>query len=95
MREKIKAVENATDIAKKRAKKAEESMEQLRKKFNDSNEAKAVQELNILKHRVEDMKTQIQKDTSEKKELLSQRDEYRQAAHKLVSTSTTTRLTTV
>ncbi len=74
----MKVVESAAEAANNRALKAEEAMK-------NSNEAQMVQELNMLKSQAEDMKNKIKSQTSEKNELLSQRDQYRKAAHKLVS----------
>lgn len=85
MREKMKSMEGDKEALKCRAIKAEEEIKVLQKKFKTSNEAKTAYELNIVKHELEQMKLKLQREMSEKEQLVSQRDEYRQAAHKLVS----------
>jgi hypothetical protein len=81
----MKVSEIAVELAKKQATKAEEMMEQLRTQLKNSNEVKAEEDLQILTNRVEEFENQIEKERLEKIELVSQRDEYRKASHKLVS----------
>lgn len=84
MVERMQGCEKVALELKRRALIAETEVEQLRNKFKNSNEAKATQELQMLRHRMVDIKDQLQREQEEKDKLLSQRDEYRQAAHKLV-----------
>ena len=82
--ERIQGCEKVAEELKRRALIAESEVEQLRNKFKTSNEAKATQELQMLRDYMADMKNQLQREKEEKDKLLLQRDEYRQAAHKLV-----------
>lgn len=85
MAERIKGYEKAAEENRRRALIAESEAEQLRNKFKSSNEAKVTQELQMLRERMEEIKIQLDREKKEKDQLLSQRDEYRQAAHNLVS----------
>ena len=85
IKDRIKVVENTAEAAKIRAMNKEEEVKQLQKKLNNSNLSKTVQELNTLKIQMEEMKQQLQKETAEKNDLMTQRDEYQNAAKKLVS----------
>ena len=85
MLERIKGCEKVAEDSKRRAILAESEAEQLRTKFKSSNEAKATQELHMLRDRMVDMRKQLDREKEEKDKISSQRDEYRQAAHKLVS----------
>ena len=53
--------------------------------MNNSNSIQTAQELSNLKNQIEEMKQKLQKEVSEKIVLVSQRDEYQNAAKKLVS----------
>ena len=74
----------AEEEAINRTKKLEANLNQLQRKVNYSNEVKTQQELSILKSKFDDLNAQIQTKVEENNQLLKQRNEYRQAAGKLV-----------
>ncbi len=80
----MKGCEKIAEDFKRRAITAELEAEQLRNKFKNSKEAKVTQELQMIRDRMEDIKIQLSREKKEKDQMIMQRDEYRQAAHKLV-----------
>jgi uncharacterized protein YigA (DUF484 family) len=85
LREKMKLIEGNAEASKNRANNLEKEVSQLQKKIRNSDEAKAIHGLNVIKTELEDVKLKLKQEVNEKNALSIQRDEYRHAAHKLVS----------
>lgn len=85
LREKMKMVEGNTEASKNRANSLEKEVSQLQKKIKNSDEAKAIHGMNVMRTELEETKLKLKQEVTEKNALTIQRDEYRHAAHKLVS----------
>ncbi len=81
----MKIIEGNAEGSKNRANNLEKEVSQLQKKIKNSDEAKAIHGMNVMRTELEEIKLKLKQEVTEKNALIIQRDEYRHAAHKLVS----------
>ena len=83
--ERVKIAEKAADAANTRAKQSERELEDMKKKMSESNEATMLREITVLKTKLAEIDSQMQRVRTEKDEMALERDRYRMSANKLVS----------
>jgi hypothetical protein len=81
---KLQAALQKVAILEKDIEAANQSLEEGKRKFADSEESKTKEELSRLRCRVIELEAQLNREIAEKKVLALDQDRYRIAAHKLV-----------
>ena len=81
----MKSLEKEIDGANSRAQKAEKALEALRQRQSETEEGQAQSEIIRLKHKLIEVESQLERERAAKDECIAEQEQYRLAAHKLVS----------